>query len=327
VLGAMDDHAFEQKVLEARDSAGRVFRRAVREAEIIQEREVLRARTAVGGSVADLHALIASGFRAGAMLIDPPWRFKTYGGEHCSRAVTEHYDTMALDEIKALPIRQLAAEDCAFFIWVTWPFMPIWHEVLKAWAVTYHGLGLDWIKTNTDGESLHWGNGYATRQNPEPCILAKVGAPLRLAADVHSVIMAPVGEHSEKPEEAARRIERLYGGPYLELFARRPRDGWTTWGNELPAPAPAPAPPSAPAEADTTAELTVTWDVDLDAETDARLDEYCGSVGGDRGTVARRIIMDAVTNWERQDTAPAAPAPAADVEDGIPSFLDRRSAS
>jgi len=51
---------------------------------------------------------------------------------------------------------------------------------------------------------------------------------------VHSVIMAPVGAHSEKPDEAYRRMQRLYGAPYLELFARKPRDGWMTWGNEIP---------------------------------------------------------------------------------------------
>jgi N6-adenosine-specific RNA methylase IME4 len=52
--------------------------------------------------------------------------------------------------------------------------------------------------------------------------------------DVHEVVVAPVGEHSEKPDEVYRRIERLYPGPYLELFARKPRKGWTVWGNEVP---------------------------------------------------------------------------------------------
>jgi len=76
--------------------------------------------------------------------------------------------------------------------------------------------------------------GFATRSNTEPILLATRGHPLRLAADVHQVIIAPVGEHSAKPDEAYRRIERLYPGPYLELFARKAREGWTTWGDELP---------------------------------------------------------------------------------------------
>jgi N6-adenosine-specific RNA methylase IME4 len=230
VLGAMDAAAFERKIIEARSSAARVYRRTVREVEIEQMRDERRARTATGGSVADLHE-ITSGFRAGAMLIDPPWPYENFS-ERGHHHVTEHYEVMPLDEIKALPINALAADDCAVFCWVTWPFMPVWHPVLEAWGVTYHGLGFDWIKLNPSGEGLR-GNGYGTRQNSEPCILGKIGKPLRLSADVHSVIMAPVGAHSEKPDEVARRIERLYGGPRIELFARKPRPGWLTWGDEI----------------------------------------------------------------------------------------------
>ena len=78
--------------------------------------------------------------------------------------------------------------------------------------------------------------GFHTRSNTEFALLATRGNPLRLAADVHQVIMTPVGAHSVKPAEAYARMERLYGGPRLELFAREPRAGWTTWGNELPPP-------------------------------------------------------------------------------------------
>ena len=233
VLGAMDDAAFERKIAEARNSAARVFRRAVREAEIAQEREQRRAQTASGGSIADLDALIASGFRAGTIAIDAPWPFEGWG-ERANRRVTDHYETMTIDEIKALPIKELAAERCAVFCWVTWPLMPIWHEVLQAWGVTFSGLAFDWIKLNPSGEGLHWGTGYGTHANSEPCILAKVGKPLRLDEGVHSVIMTPVGAHSEKPDEAYARMEKLFGGPRLELFARKPRQGWATWGNEAP---------------------------------------------------------------------------------------------
>ena len=235
VLGAMDDADFERKVAEARGSAGRVFRRAVREAEIAQERAERRARTALGGSVADLHALIASGFRAALIAGDPAWPFEHYS-ERAANAVFEHYETMSLEEIKALPVRQLAADDCALFLWCTWPNMPIWNEVIEAWGFRYSAIGFDWIKLNPNGKGLHWGFGYGTRANSEPCLLAKIGSPLRLDEGVHSVIMAPVGKHSEKPDEAYARMERLFGGPRLELFARKPREGWHTWGDELPPP-------------------------------------------------------------------------------------------
>jgi N6-adenosine-specific RNA methylase IME4 len=83
---------------------------------------------------------------------------------------------------------------------------------------------------------LQWGMSYTTRANPEIMLLATRGAPMRLAAVVHQVVIAPhpgPGRHSEKPEEVRRRIERLYPGPYLELFGRKTVPGWTVWGNEI----------------------------------------------------------------------------------------------
>jgi N6-adenosine-specific RNA methylase IME4 len=77
------------------------------------------------------------------------------------------------------------------------------------------------------------GQGYWTRANPEDCWLATRGGPKRLHADVRQLIVAPIAEHSRKPDETYERIERLVEGPYLELYARRPRKGWVSWGNEL----------------------------------------------------------------------------------------------
>jgi N6-adenosine-specific RNA methylase IME4 len=134
--------------------------------------------------------------------------------------------------------------------WRVWPELPGALEVNKACGFEYKSVGFVWVKTtknaqliNVDGDGLHWGMGYATRANTEVCLLATHGWPWRLAADLHQVVLAPVGEHSAKPGEVARRIERLYPGPYLELFARRPREGWTCWGNELPPPDPGEMPP------------------------------------------------------------------------------------
>ena len=115
-------------------------------------------------------------------------------------------------------------------------------EVIKAWGFEYQdgriSLGEDDTERELitlDGKGLHWGDGLSRpRANTEPCLLATRGEPRRLSADVHQVVIAPVGEHSEKPDEVYRRIERLYPGPYLELFARKPRDRWRDWGNELP---------------------------------------------------------------------------------------------
>jgi MT-A70 len=100
----------------------------------------------------------------------------------------------------------------------------------KVWAA------IEWSPTRERWciEDAAGRQGYWTRSNTEACLFATKGAPMRLATDVHQVVLAPVGEHSAKPEEVRRRIERLFGGPFLELYGRRPVAGWTVWGNEIP---------------------------------------------------------------------------------------------
>jgi N6-adenosine-specific RNA methylase IME4 len=100
-----------------------------------------------------------------------------------------------------------------------------------------------WVKTKKSAanglpfgitaDSLHRGMGYTTRKNAEDCLLFRVGAPKRLAADIDEVIFAPVREHSRKPGEAIERIERFCAGPHVELFARETRPGWDSWGDEV----------------------------------------------------------------------------------------------
>ncbi len=76
------------------------------------------------------------------------------------------------------------------------------------------------------------GMGYWTRQEAEICHLFKRGKPKRLSRGVRSVIRAPRREHSRKPDEQYDRIEALVEGPYLEMFSRQNRSGWTSWGNQ-----------------------------------------------------------------------------------------------
>ena len=147
---------------------------------------------------------------------------------------------MSLDALKALPIARLAAPDCALFMWGVRAQTPEALELIKAYGFEFKTDGFVWVKTTKNaklitlsGEGLHWGMGEYTRSNTEVCWLATRGNPQRMARDIHQIIIAPVGEHSAKPEEARRRIEQLYLGPYLELFARTGTKGWTTWGNEI----------------------------------------------------------------------------------------------
>jgi N6-adenosine-specific RNA methylase IME4 len=256
VLGALTDQKFEEAIAAGRASAKRTMRRVINGVAIEQERERHRARIQHGGRVTDLIALAASGFRAGVIAPDPAWPFAVYSEQGRQRSPDAHYDTMSLDEIKALPIASLAADDCALVLWGVWPELPGILDVIQAWGFEYKTVEFVWVKLNPDGNGLFTGMGFHTRSNTEFALIATRGNPLRLAADVHQVIMAPVGEHSAKPDEAYTRMERLYGGPYLELFARKPREGWRYWGNEIEretwgAKADAPAPPQPSATAAT----------------------------------------------------------------------------
>jgi N6-adenosine-specific RNA methylase IME4 len=183
---------------------------------------------------------------AGCILADPPWQFNSlWGGRpkktpagYPSRAIDAHYPTMSIKEICALPVGALAAENCVLFLWATWPIMPRALEVIEAWGFTYKTCAFSWMKGDpyrlfADDKTPNAGMGYWTRANTEPCLLATRGRPKRIHADVRQGIIAPRREHSRKPDCVHDRIERLVGGPYVELFARASRPGWWAWGNEV----------------------------------------------------------------------------------------------
>jgi N6-adenosine-specific RNA methylase IME4 len=174
----------------------------------------------------------------GAIYADPPWHFETWG-EGGNRNVTSKYPTMQIEEMCALPVADLAADDCVLFMWAVWPKLFESIELIKAWGFTYKTCGFCWIKADdrqpdmfTDATPVQVGMGYWTRANSEPCLLATRGKPKRLNADVRQGIIEPRRQHSRKPDCVHGRIERLVAGPYLELFARAPRTGWTVWGNQ-----------------------------------------------------------------------------------------------
>lgn len=231
VLGAQSDEQFNQTVIHARDSVTRAVRTVVKAAEIKQEREDYESRIETGGTISDLTSL--QGQRFAVIYADPPWSFEAYSGKGKQRSADRYYDTASLADICALPVQALAADDCALFLWCVSPEIPGALEVIKAWGFEYTTIGFTWVKQNRGGEGIFTGMGYWTRANIELCLLATRGAPHRMAKDVHQVVMTPVAEHSRKPDEVRSRIQRLLNGPYLELFARRPVDGWTVWGNEV----------------------------------------------------------------------------------------------
>ena len=168
------------------------------------------------------------------ILADPPWSFRVWSEKGKDRSADRHYSTMSLDEIRNLPVCDLAAENCVLFLWVTFPTLQEAFSVIEAWGFTYKSVAFVWIKENRKSPSLFWGLGYWTRANAEICLLATRGQPKRKAANVHQVIISPVEEHSKKPDEVRTRIVQLLGDvPRVELFARQTVPGWDAWGNEI----------------------------------------------------------------------------------------------
>jgi len=176
------------------------------------------------------------------ILADPPWSYQDIGmdwqpskeQEPYYRSVKNHYGVMGIEDICALPIHELADDNCALFLWITWPHIFFAQEVMNAWGFRYRALAWVWAKLNPTGMGFHTGMGWYTRGNSEPCLLAIKGSMPPANRDVQSLIVTPVREHSRKPDEQYGKIERLYPDvSKLELFARQQQPGWDVWGNEV----------------------------------------------------------------------------------------------
>jgi N6-adenosine-specific RNA methylase IME4 len=172
-------------------------------------------------------ALEMLGLRYPIILADPPWRYENPPMGGGNRSIENHYPTMALDEICALPIEDIAASDSTLYLWATAPKLAECFKVLDAWGFIYR-TNFVWIKDKI-------GMGYHARSQHELLLVAKRGNLPPPAAEerVSSVIHADRGEHSKKPAIFHELIDRWYPDlPKVELFARVGRPGWATWGNQ-----------------------------------------------------------------------------------------------
>lgn len=168
----------------------------------------------------------------GVVLADPPWTWSAWSERGEGKSPSQHYNTMTLNDIINLPVKDIAAPHSVLFLWVTWPMIFAAQEVIKSWGFEYSGLAWEWIKYNSDTNKYAFGCGYGTRKNVEPCLLARRGKPKLKSRSVRDILFAKRREHSRKPDEQYQRIQDMYDGPYLELFARQSREGWDAWGNE-----------------------------------------------------------------------------------------------
>jgi N6-adenosine-specific RNA methylase IME4 len=159
------------------------------------------------------------------ILADPPWPEEF--GRSCSRSVTRHYPTMALADICALPVPDVAARAALLLLWVPANRLPLGLRVMAAWDFRFRTSGV-WVKP-------HAGTGKWLRGRHEVYLLGRRGAfPAPTGKGLlPSVIEAPRGRHSVKPDALHEWVERTWPGrSCLELFARRQRPGWTAWGND-----------------------------------------------------------------------------------------------
>lgn len=168
--------------------------------------------------------------RYAAIMADPPWDFGNWSTKGRRKNPSRHYRCMDQNAIKNMPVWRLAAADCLLWLWATNPMLPQAIETLAAWGFEFKTAG-HWVKTTKSG-GLAMGTGYVLRSAGEPFLIGVRGRPKIRSRSVRSVLLAQRREHSRKPDDAYEAMRRLVEGPYLELFGRQPRDGWTVWGDE-----------------------------------------------------------------------------------------------
>ena len=173
----------------------------------------------------------------GVILADPPWDYGSKAptermrpcvaaGAHPASA-NHYYQTMKMRDIKALPVSSFSAESSVLFLWATTPLLPDAIDTMKAWGWKYK-TAITWHKTNRDCM------GYWFRVCTEHLLVGVRGKPKAFRSMQRTLLESPRGKHSEKPESSYELIEAVTTGPRLELFARRKRGDWHTWGNEVP---------------------------------------------------------------------------------------------
>jgi N6-adenosine-specific RNA methylase IME4 len=190
------------------------------------------------------------------LLADPGWHEITWSHKGMGRSAAAHYDTMSLEAIKKLPVADLVAPHGWLFLWTTWPMKQLAEEVAEAWGYVYSSDAFVWVKITKaaakkgsidltkvnprkggGNPDLRMCGGHTSRKCTELCMLFKrgKGTPLKSKA-VRDVIFAPLNHKfpHKKPDEQYDKIEALCDGPYLELFARFPRQGWdTAFSNQI----------------------------------------------------------------------------------------------
>lgn len=160
------------------------------------------------------------------IVADPPWNYANRADDPTHRA-RNPYPDMSIEDICALPVGEMAAEDCALWLWTTNAHMREAFVVLDAWGFEQKTI-LTWVKDRM-------GTGFWLRGQTEHCLLAVRGRPVVLLTNQTTALHGPLREHSRKPDEFYRLVEALCPGSKVELFSRQAREGWVAHGNEVTA--------------------------------------------------------------------------------------------
>lgn len=171
----------------------------------------------------------------GTIYADPPWRFTNRTG----KMAPEHrrllrYPTMSLEDIAELPVSRIAKAKSHLYLWVPNALLPEGLEVMKRWGFQYK-TNIIWYKIRKDGGPDRRGVGFYFRNVTEVCLFGTRGTGIRTnqpGRTQPNVIVSRKSFHSRKPSEMYEIIEACSNGPFLELFSRARREGWTMWGNQ-----------------------------------------------------------------------------------------------
>lgn len=167
---------------------------------------------------------------------DPPWSFGSSAYQDGGRKgvpVDYHYPVMDTKDICLLPIKDIADQNSALFIWTTDAHLPDCLQVMKAWGFEYRTVAFVWVKRYSSGKPCvlvaPW-----TLKSTELCLLGIRGSPKRVVTNIRALVEAERTKHSKKPDEVRQRIERMFGDvSRVELFARSQTQGWDVFGNEV----------------------------------------------------------------------------------------------
>lgn len=171
----------------------------------------------------------------GTILADPPWEFQNSTGKVAPKHKRlKRYETMSLEEIKLMPVSRLSANKSHLYLWVPNAFIKEGIEVMEEWGFKYK-TNIVWHKIRKDGGPDGRGVGFYFRNTTELVLFGVKGTKVRTLKPGRTqvnIIRTRKREHSRKPDELYKIIEKCSWGPFLELFARGKRKGWTSWGDQ-----------------------------------------------------------------------------------------------